>query len=147
MYSAGAGTVTPFASPRNCALAVLLASTLAVCAAHGPPSAFALNAPLVRKVQRNHAQVQGKHRLGPLLGLRASMRDYRKSFIKDKENSLQKLSRQVFNLQDALLQLGIMQDVPELVIAKQGPPQPSPNHTAVVGTGPAGLATAIMLAR
>jgi hypothetical protein len=73
------------------------------------------------------------------------MRDYR-SRIASKESTLERLSRQVFNLQDALLQVKIIKEVQE---DEQAPPTPEPNpqKTVVVGTGPAGLATAMMLAR
>ena len=79
------------------------------------------------------------------LALRASMRDYR-SRIASKESTLETLSRQVFNLQDALLQMKIIKEVQEDNQAPP-PPEPNPQKTVVVGTGPAGLATAMMLAR
>jgi len=79
------------------------------------------------------------------LGLRASMRDYR-SRIASKESTLEKLSRQVFNLQDTLLQMKIIREA-QADEQAPAPPEPNPQKTVVVGTGPAGLATAMMLAR
>ena len=95
------------------------------------------------------------HSRGPpqatsVLGLRASMKDYRKSLVQDKVDRLERMTRSVFQLQDALLQLSTFEKRggPEEVAQKQiEQPQPKPTSCAVVGTGPAGLATAIMLAR
>ena len=95
------------------------------------------------------------HSRGPpqttsVFGLRASMKDYRKSLVQDKVDRLERMTRSVFQLQDALLQLSTFEKRggPEEVAEKQiEQPQPKPSSCAVVGTGPAGLATAIMLAR
>ena len=95
------------------------------------------------------------HSRGPpqatsVLDLRASMKDYRKSLVQDKVDRLERMTRSVFQLQDALLQLSTFEKRggPEEVAQKQiEQPQPKPTSCVVVGTGPAGLATAIMLAR
>ena len=82
---------------------------------------------------------------GLTLELQASFKGYHDRIVKDKTGRLEKLSRHIFNLQDTLMQIAIAKELQEIAIA--GPAEPSPNHTAVVGTGPAGRATAIMLAR
>jgi len=49
-------------------------------------------------------------------------------------------------LQDILLQIAVVEeDIEQRVVV--GPSELNPKQTAVIGTGPAGLATAIMLAR
>jgi len=74
------------------------------------------------------------------------MRDYRKGLLHDKVGRLEKLSQQVFNLQDILLQIAVVEeDIEQREVL--GPSELNPKQTAVIGTGPAGLATAIMLAR
>ena len=80
--------------------------------------------------------------------MRASMRGYRKSLVQGKVGKLEKMSRGVFDLQDALLQLKVLEREEEQEFrVTAGPAEPAPKHTAVVGSGPAGLATAIMMAR
>jgi len=113
--------------------------------------AFALRAPLVRGLQHVTASARTpilSRRASPpaVLGLRASMRDYRKGLLHDKVGRLEKLSQQVFNLQDILLQIAVVEeDIEQREVL--GPSELNPKQTAVIGTGPAGLATAIMLAR
>ena len=147
-------TPAPAAARRRLAVQVLLAAALAGAGradALRPAPAFAPHARLAHVGQRRAARsTQGVARRvqvagGELLGLRASMNDYR-SRLARKESRLEKLSRQVFNLQDALLQMEIAQE-PQQAKPATGPPEPNPQQTVVVGTGPAGLATAIMLAR
>jgi hypothetical protein len=107
---------------------------------------FALNAP----VKIGHCPKSICTRGSPgVLQLRASMRDYRKSMVEDKASRLEKFSRKMFDLQDCLLQLSSHKKAMETQIQNTAPeaPEPKPKSCAVVGTGPAGLATAIMLAR
>ena len=121
------------------------------CSAYVASSRAALNfpahAPLRRQMtgrSRHHqnALAPGAH------GLRASMRGYRKSLVQGKVGKLEKMSRGVFDLQDALLQLKVLEREEEQEFrVTAGPAEPAPKHTAVVGSGPAGLATAIMMAR
>jgi hypothetical protein len=133
-------------------LVLLLFSALVVghCShlPHGFP-AFATSMPvrqatgLPKSMLHPSFQSQLKQRApGLTFELRASLKGYHNRIVKDKTGRLEKLSRHIFNLQDTLMQIAIAK---EFAIA--GPAEPSPNHTAVVGTGPAGLATAIMLAR
>ena len=76
------------------------------------------------------------------------MRGYRKSLLDGRVGKLEKISRHVFDLQDALLQLRLMEaEEKHAECRASGPAEADPKRTAVVGTGPAGLATAIMLAR
>jgi len=111
---------------------------------HGFPG-FATSMPVRQATGMLHPsfQSQMKQRApGLTFELRASLKGYHNRIVKDKTGRLEKLSRHIFNLQDTLMQIA---SAKEFAIA--GPAEPSPNHTAVVGTGPAGLATAIMLAR
>ena len=131
----------------------LTAASAALAPAHTAHDglAFAPRAPLVRGLQRVTASARTpllSRRASPpaVLGLRASMRDYRKGLLHDKVGRLEKLSQQVFNLQDILLQIAVVEeDIEQRVVV--GPSELNPKQTAVIGTGPAGLATAIMLAR
>lgn len=118
---------------------------------HGFP-AFATSMPvrqatgLPKSMLHPSFQSQLKQRApGLTFELRASLKGYHNRIVKDKPGRLEKLSRHIFNLQDTLMQIAIAKELQEIAIA--GPAEPSPTHTAVVGTGPAGLATAIMLAR
>jgi hypothetical protein len=144
----------PTAPRRRWAVQMLLAAALAgagTADSLGQSPAFVTHVRIAypegrggtRRTQGVEGRVQAAGR--GALGLRASMRDYR-SRIASKESTLERLSRQVFNLQDALLQVKIIKEVQE---DEQAPPTPEPNpqKTVVVGTGPAGLATAMMLAR
>lgn len=133
---------------KKWALPLLLASAaFAVCNAH--ESAFVRHSPLARRMQGNSDQAPLRRRDSPALAttMKASLKDYRRSLVENKAGKLEKLSRHIFNLQDALLNIDIIQIKAEAAEANVGPPQASPKQTAVVGTGPAGLATAIMLAR
>lgn len=141
---------------RCCSLSLVILFSATVCASHVAPAhiakrdgpAFANLAPLARGLHHTFSRGPISRRAPPaaVLGLRASMRDYQKSLVEDKLVGLEKLSQQIFNLQDVLLQIALVEeDKKERVVT--GPPEPSPKHTAVIGTGPAGLATAIMLAR
>ena len=114
---------------------------------HGFP-AFATSMPVRQATGMLHPSFQSqlKQRApGLTFELRASLKGYHNRIVKDKTGRLEKLSRHIFNLQDTLMQIAIAKELQEIAIA--GPAEPSPTHTAVVGTGPAGLATAIMLAR
>jgi NADPH-dependent glutamate synthase beta subunit-like oxidoreductase len=76
------------------------------------------------------------------------MRGYRKSLLDGRVGRLEKISRHVFDLQDTLLKIRVMEAKEECVErVASGPAEANPKRTAVVGTGPAGLCTAIMLAR
>ena len=131
-------------------LVFLLFSTALVvghCAPAFAPSMPARQATVLPKSMLHpifQTQLQ-KQAPGLTLELQASFKGYHDRIVKDKTGRLEKLSRHIFNLQDTLMQIAIAKELQEIAIA--GPDEPSPNHTAVVGTGPAGLATAIMLAR
>ena len=63
--------------------------------------------------------------------MRASMRGYRKSLVHGRVGKLEKMSRGVFDLQDALLQLKVMELEEEQEFrVTAGPAEPAPKRTA-----------------